>query len=209
MYIAYLIFGGGAADGPSLLGALSSMGADPRSSSLQQVLALLSFVCPSLSARATELGWTQDQLIAEMQITNAPAAYVHATSSMNSSGLVDGPPASYSTPTSSSSTPLPIMATSSPDADQQLSIKGSRNGESAASAAKISGQTQPQVSSTHAPTFQSNNPSPFPPLTRTLLTSPPSPSTTLLYVKQRRRPGFKNPVLCYFFQLVLPDFMLL
>ena len=116
------LLGGGAADGPSLLDALASMGADPRSSSLQQVLALLAFVCPSLSARAAELGWTQDQLIAEMQITNAPAAYVHATSSMNSSGLVDGPPASYSTPTSSSSTPLPIMATSSPDADQVSKI---------------------------------------------------------------------------------------
>ena len=96
------LLGGGTADGPSLLDAMASMGADPRSSSLQQVLALLSFVCPSLSARAAELGWTQDQLIAEMQTTNAPAAYVHVTSSVNSSGLVGGgPPALHSTPTSS------------------------------------------------------------------------------------------------------------
>ena len=92
--------GGGAAEGPSLLDALSQMGADPRSSSLHQVLELLSFVCPSISTRATELGWTRDQLLAEMQTTSAPKSYVHVTSSINSSGPADGPPASSLTPTS-------------------------------------------------------------------------------------------------------------
>ena len=114
------LLGGGTADGPSLLDALVSMGANPRSSSLQQVLALLSFVCPSFSTRAVELGWTQEQLIAEMQITGAPQSYVHVTSSLNSSGPADGPPASSATPTSSSSTPFPTLPMSSPEADPQV-----------------------------------------------------------------------------------------
>ena len=98
------LLGGGTADGPSLLDALASMGADPRSSSLHQVLALLAFVCPSLSTQAIELGWTQEQLLAEMQNTSAPLSYVHVTSSLNPSGPGGGPPElSSTTPTSSSS----------------------------------------------------------------------------------------------------------
>ena len=124
---------------------------------LQQVLALLAFVCPSLSARAVELGWTQEQLLAEMQIINAPQSYVHVTSSSNSSGPVDGPPALSATPTPSSSTPFPTLPVSSSEADPQVLKKESRSGENAGSSVTISGLAQPQVLSTATPTLQSNN----------------------------------------------------
>ena len=46
---------GGSAGGPSLLDSMAAMGANPRACTLAQVIAFLSFVCPSLSVRAIQL----------------------------------------------------------------------------------------------------------------------------------------------------------
>ena len=47
---------GGSVGGPSLLDSMAAMGANPRTCALAQVIVFLSFVCPSLSTRAVQLG---------------------------------------------------------------------------------------------------------------------------------------------------------
>lgn len=48
---------GGSAGGPSLLDSMAAMGANPRTCTIAQVIAFLSFVCPSISTRAIQLEW--------------------------------------------------------------------------------------------------------------------------------------------------------
>ena len=138
---------GGAAGGPSLLDSMAAMGANPATCTLSQVIAFLSFVCPSLSARAIQLEWTKEQIIAAMHTTRAPKHSEETDSDSHNSGSRGEPPVSDNTPTSTSTpTRSPAQVMPSHFGEQQLEGLISRDGGSAGLSARISGNVQPQAS---------------------------------------------------------------
>ena len=94
--------GGGATGRLTLLNAMTAMGANPETCTLAQVIAFLSFMCPSLATRAVQLGWSRDQIIAAMQMTRAPQSPNETTNDSQISGSQGESPESNGTPTSTS-----------------------------------------------------------------------------------------------------------